>query len=162
MEWACRATGITQPNETMSHWSGAIYEGVADYIAATVNDTNLIGGKDQWFTRDILQFQTLDEAMHSQITSIDIVENGLTAAGFIPQYRTYTEMIAEFKNEIIKIPDYQDSYVIGSWLAGQLWQLDKATSQAEVFEAILAVAITGKKIDNPQVFLKMVKTQLAI
>lgn len=162
IEWACRSAGVTKPTDRTvqsSHWVGSIYEGVADYISATVNNTTVIGTPGAWYSRDILKFDNLEEAHKGSASTIKLVEQGWIQAGLIPRYQTYVDTIAEFKNEA---PDdtVGDSYVEAPWLAGQLWKLNKIYGSKLVFDSILTIAVSGKKFANPELFLHDVKSSL--
>ena len=161
IEWACRSKGITKADQPfLSHLGGSIYEGIADYVSATVNHTSMIGGAPSWFSRDILRFKTVDEARAYKENSVETVEQGLMAEGLIPQYHTYTNMIESLKAELAEDPTYKDPYLEGTWLAGQLWLLNQTQGVQKVFDAVLVVASSGEKIGDPQIFLSEVRSHL--
>lgn len=162
IEWACRAVGVTKPTDATvqsSHWVGSVYEGVADYIGAVVSGTTIIGSPGAWYSRDILQFDTLAEARQGRVPTLRLVEEGWTQAGLIPRYSTYVDLIAEFKKEASD-DTVGDAYVEGPWLAGQLWRLGEAEGFKKVFDVILEIAVSGRQYTDPEVFLADVTSAL--
>ena len=160
IEWACRKEGVTPPNQTfLSHWSKPIYEGVADYISATVNNTTIIGSSTAWFHRDILQYNSLAAAKNPALSIADVAEQGLTSVGLIPRFGSYRDWIDGVRKILTQL-DMKDPYAEGTWLAGQLWKLNDTYGAQTVFNAVLAIAITGEKFDDEQIFLDMVELRL--
>jgi hypothetical protein len=164
IEWACRSVGVTKPTDSSvqsSHWVGSIYEGVADYISATVNNTTVIGAPGAWYARDILKFKTLDEAHRGSVSTLKLVEQGFASEGLIPRYQTYVDLLAEFKKEASD-STVGDSYVEAPWLAGQLWELNRIYGSIRVFGAVLEIAVSGEKFTDPEIFLGDVKQILSM
>lgn len=162
IEWACRAEGVTKPTDSTvqsSHWAGSIYEGVADYISATVNNTTIIGTPGAWYARDILKFDTLDAAHKGSISTVTLVEQGWTESGLIPRYQTYVDLVRDFKKQASE-DTVGDSYVEAPWLAGQFWKLNAVYGSESVFASILKLAVSGKKFISPEPFLNDVKLAL--
>lgn len=161
IEWALHAEKILRTDQT-AHviWSGAIYEGVADYVSATVNNSSHIMGTSKWYSRDISRFKTITEAKNFNENSLQIVEDGLKSENFIPRYKTYTKMIAALKIDLEGVANFSDPYIVGTWLAGQLWNLNKTYGSKKVFATVLAVTISGKKFKDADIFFSEIESQL--
>jgi hypothetical protein len=156
MEWVGRGSGVLKLDQTMhTIWSGSIYEGVADYISAIVNQTTDIGARGAWFGRNILQYKTLEEAQAQSTNTLQVVEAAFKMSGLIPRYRSYSDMISEMKSEW-PAAGYRDPYIEGSWLAGELWRLSQVKGSRAVFGSIVHIASKGQRFSDPREFLKAV------
>lgn len=162
IEWAWRASGVV-PADKLSNWlwTKSIYEGVADYLSATANDTTKIGGGSKnWYGRDILKYPTRDEAQRQTLLSTAAqIKFGLKIEGLL-KYKTYSSLINDIETELKEKPLMPDSNAEGSWLAGRLWLLNSKYGKQRVIDAVLKIALEGQKHEDIQVFLKEVKSTL--
>lgn len=157
-EWACRKVGVTQSNDQfINHWSKPIYEGVADWVGAVISNSTIIGSKKIWFHRDILAWNSLSDAQNTVGAMAKLVNESLNASE-LTKYRAYREWV-----ELVDkyLGDQPDPYAEGQWIAKQLWELsDKQNNSKKIFNAIIEVAISGKKINKADSFLSDIKIQL--
>jgi hypothetical protein len=164
IEWAWRFSGTFSSGQ-MSNWiwTKSIFEGVADYLSATVNNTTLIGGGNKfWYGRNILMFATYEDAKkRSLINTIQDVKFGLYNEGLL-KYKTYRSLIQEFEIELHDTPFIPDPNAEGSWLAGQLWMLNIKYGKRRVIDAILKIAFTGIKKSDVEEFFKEVESYLVV
>lgn len=152
---AWKASGKIPPDEINEwRWTKAIYEGVADYFAATVNDTSDSFGTNAWYARNILKYRTLQEAQQrTWIATIDEIRNEFENKGLL-KYQAYKKMFSMIEEDLNRAPTVPiDTNAVGSWVAGQLWLLNEKYGKDKVVSAVLNVALTGEKRSDPQSFV---------
>lgn len=156
IEWACRQAGVTAPNQfTISHWSKPIYEGVADFIAASVTHSTLIA-PGTWVERDILEYPTLIESKNPKRSTSEILALAYGKLGLVPQYRSYNRFL-DFVNQFTAKTGIKDPYSEGTWVAGSLWKLSNSGQNSRgIFRIILQLAVSGKEFQNSEDFVHAV------
>ncbi len=154
-EWACRKTGVTGADEPfLTHWSKPVYEGVADWIAAVISGTTLIGSHNIWFQRDILAWESLAESKGTVGALARFMKESLQRTG-LTKYRAYREWI-DIVNRYMG--DKPDPYAEGQWIAKQLWTLSTGRRNAKwICDAIIHVAASGQSFDDSEIFLAEVE-----
>jgi hypothetical protein len=156
VEWAGRKAGVVDPTKSfMDLWSKPIYEGVADWVAAVVTGSTIIGSNATWFSRNILAYDSLKDAREKSFGAMPVLlERGLNEMQLPQKYRAYREWL-----ELVKkyLGDKPDPYAEGQWIAGELWKIsDKQNQGKRVFGTVIDLLVSGKKMDNPEEFILLV------
>ncbi|MBO9666664.1 MAG: hypothetical protein J7501_07595 [Bdellovibrio sp.] len=140
-------------------WKKSIYEGVADYIAATA--TNQTSGGTNWWDRDVLRYKSFEEAnKQTLLATVEAVKAAYAKDGLL-KFRSYQNLISSLEAELSELPTPPaDSNAIGSWLAGQLWLLNQEYGKDKVLSAVFKIALTGDKKSDPQAFVEEVRNLL--
>jgi len=157
VEWPCRQLGVTKADDfVLAHWEKPIYEGVADWFAAVLTRQTTIGSSEIWFSRDILRFQSLDEARKAPKMLLVDLEGGLNSLNLIEKFRAYSEWM----NLVRKyIADIHDPYAEGTWIAGQLWEMSRGHDDAHrLANRIVNLAISGVRMPDPVEFLRRLRS----
>lgn len=159
-EFACRQTGVVPPSDPfLTHWSKPIYEGVADWTAAVIMNSSLIGSNSCWFSRDILKWETLAESQDTVGDMAELLRSSITKLQ-LDNYRAYSEWI-----ELVGkyLGDQPDPYAEGQWIAKQLWLKSSGRRRSrKVFDAIINVALTGDEFKSAEGFLAEVDRKMSI
>ncbi|MCB0412286.1 MAG: hypothetical protein KDD22_07155 [Bdellovibrionales bacterium] len=156
VEWASRKAGSTDENAPrISFWEQTIYEGVGDYFAGILNENNDYSPGSRWYYRNPFRFKTLTEAMSTKDNSITRAEVAFRESGLLghPLYEDWLSKAKAYTKG-------RDPYMPGSWLAGRLLLLGRRVGHQKVAKAIIELAVEGKKISHPKVFLEEVNSYL--
>lgn len=148
IEWACRKEGTFPADQNvLQHLDHSIYEAIADYVAAVVTNDTIIGGKNTWFSRDILEYETVEQARNTSKSIVAETDAGLREFGLIPNFKLYNQLIPILEDAVQETgSNYPGSD--GVWLAGQFWKLSQTVGKQKVFDIILKIAITGEKFNG--------------
>ncbi len=157
VEWVARTHGVAKASDyVIPFWSKPIYEGVADFAAACVTRSTLIGSEKCWFHRDILTYTTLEDARDPSLDMGEQLERGFRTLGLIPKYDSYARWV-DFIRSSFKRQGIRDPYSEGTWLAGQLWELSKnGLAGPKVWDAITRLTASGEAFHEPNFFLSRI------
>jgi hypothetical protein len=159
VEWIARKANVVDPNKPfMDMWCKSIYEGVADWVAAVVTGSPIVGSKKIWFNRCIFEFKSLDEARSKSVGALPILlENSLREVSLL-DFRAYREWLELVKKHLGCKPN---PYAEGQWVAGELWRISNEGANAKtVFEAISEQIVSGRKVNDPTEFIYLLSTRL--
>ena len=123
VEWIARDTGHTSKEESaLQFWSKPIYEGVADFAAACITNSTVIGSHGIWFNRNILEYDTLNDSQNPSLSMDKMIENSFIELDLIPRYKFYANWLRTIKMYLTDA-GIKDPYSEGTWVAGSLWKM---------------------------------------
>jgi hypothetical protein len=158
MEWVARKSGKASESDfVLPFWSKAIYEGVADFAAVCVTGDTLVGSRNGWFQRDILQFSELSEVPPP---SVQKIREGFVAHSLIPQFRTYVNWLAAIE-DYFQGSGSREPYAEGTWIAGQLWRMSSSCNDRIIWQTITSIAAEGKDLRDSKEFLRLVREKFS-
>jgi hypothetical protein len=115
-----RKVGTTAPEaDGIKFWPKSVYEGLADLIASLAMDTSVLGSKDNWSSRDLNEFSSLEQAQKSKAQIVSKARASFKKAGLIPKYALYNDWLKKV-DHFINASGGVDPYAEGVWLAGAL------------------------------------------
>lgn len=159
-EWVSRKSGKTKKiDEVITFWSKPIYEGIADFSASYVTQNTSLGKLDDWYHRDILTYDYLEDARSQKLGMTEMCKKGFEQLGLIPKYKFYQNWIDTI-DMYVQETGMKDPYSEGSWVAGQLWKMSDMGSNKKIWQALADLAYSGKDFSCSNEFITHVSQAL--
>ncbi len=160
-ENASRKSGKTNANaEVMTSWSKPIYEGAADLMASLALNTHYTGGLDCWATRDLFEFENLEEAQNAKDATITKARKAFQMMGLVPKFKIYENWL-ELVEKFIQSSGNKDPYAEGSWFAGGLLRIaDTHQKKMNLVRELIYEAKSGHVEDSTLHFYNKLKSRI--
>lgn len=160
MEWIARRSNVTDSSQEVIHfWSKPIYEGIADFTSACVTGQTLIGSRDLWFGRDILQYNSLEDAKNPTLSMAESIKIAFNEIGLIPKYQFYRNWLSTVE-QFLKDANIKDPYSEGTWVAGQLWKMSNSCTDKRIWSVLSKFAESGEPFSDSAEFIQAVNKNL--
>lgn len=144
-ENASRKAGTTPAvAEAIQFWSKSIYEGAADVMASMALNTHYTGSLQNWGTRDLFEYRTLEDVQKANDTTVVRARAAFQKMNLIPKFQIYENWL-ETIEKFIQSSGGNDPYAEGSWFAGSLFKItDTHEKKLKLAAELLSQAKSGQ------------------